>query len=143
MNIYNSNQIEKICSSNLTNEEKIEILNTQREYINKSLYSLNMAINKLEVGGYLNKMIERRNKLVNQFKVNLSVGATGTLSSILLSTQLDLTKPESIYQLLLITGISGVGLFFDTKSVINLIDLKKYKNELEIHDNEGYQKRLK
>ena len=140
MNIYNNTQIEKVCSSNLSNEEKLKILNAQKDLIMKSSYSLNMAINKLENNGYLNKMIEQRDKLVNQFKVNLSIGATSTLSSILLSSQIDFKNTESLYQIILLAGISSIGLFFDTKSIINLIDLKKYAFEIE--KNKSYQKRL-
>ena len=140
MNIYNNTQIEKVCSSNLSNEEKLKILNAQKDLIMKSSYSLNMAINKLENNGYLSKMIEQRDKLVNQFKVNLSIGTTSTLSSILLSTQIDFKNTESLYQIILLTGISSIGLFFDTKSIINLIDLKKYASEIE--KNKSYQRRL-
>ena len=140
MNIYNNTQIEKVCSSNLSNEEKLKILNAQKDLIMKSSYSLNMAINKLENNGYLNKMIEQRDKLVNQFKVNLSIGATSTLSSILLSSQIDFKNTESLYQIILLAGISSIGLFFDTKSIINLIDLKKYASEIE--KNKSYQRRL-
>ena len=140
MNIYNNTQIEKVCSSNLSNEEKLKILNAQKDLIMKSSYSLNMAINKLENNGYLNKMIEQRDKLVNQFKVNLSIGTTSTLSSILLSSQIDFKNTESLYQIILLAGISSIGLFFDTKSIINLIDLKKYASEIE--KNKSYQRRL-
>ena len=140
MNIYNNTQIEKVCTSNLSNEEKLKILNAQKDLIMKSSYSLNMAINKLENNGYLNKMIEQRDKLVNQFKVNLSIGATSTLSSILLSSQIDFKNTESLYQIILLAGISSIGLFFDTKSIINLIDLKKYASEIE--KNKSYQRRL-
>ena len=140
MNICNNTQIEKVCSSNLSNEEKLKILNAQKDLIMKSSYSLNMAINKLENNGYLNKMIEQRDKLVNQFKVNLSIGTTSTLSSILLSSQIDFKNTESLYQIILLAGISSIGLFFDTKSIINLIDLKKYASEIE--KNKSYQRRL-
>ena len=140
MNIYNNTQIEKVCSSNLSNEEKLKILNAQKDYIMKISYSLNMAINRLENNGYINKMIEQRDKLMNQFKVNLSIGTTSTLSSILLSTQLDFKNTESLYQIILLAGISSIGLFFDTKSIINLIDLKKYASEIE--KNKSYQRRL-
>ena len=140
MNIYNNTQIEKVCSSNLSNEEKLKILNAQKDLIMKSSYSLNMAINKLENNGYLSKMIEQRDKLVNQFKVNLSIGTTSTLSSILLSSQIDFKNTESLYQIILLAGISSIGLFFDTKSIINLIDLKKYASEIE--KNKSYQRRL-
>ena len=140
MNIYNNTQIEKVCSSNLSNEEKLKILNAQKDHIMKISYSLNMAINRLENNGYINKMIEQRDKLMNQFKVNLSIGTTSTLSSILLSTQLDFKNTESLYQIILLAGISSIGLFFDTKSIINLIDLKKYASEIE--KNKSYQRRL-
>ena len=143
MNIYDNYNLNKFCASNLSYEEKIDILKKQKEFINENASGLNSALLKLENGGFIDNMKNNKEKLVNAFKINLSLGLTATVASTLLASNIDLSKSESIYQLLLVCGVSGLGLLFDTLSLVNIIDINRYNKEIKNYEDYSYQRRLK
>ena len=148
--------IDDICASNLSYEEKIQELECEKELASSmieeaqnQITSADEAVSKLNDGKYLPLMIEARKYFVDRLKweipssaASIGVGAYGLTNFINIiygEMPTDIMSVEKIIAIILAASFGTTASLILAKSIVDdSINLGKYNRSIE-----AYQRRLK
>ena len=134
-NIYSEYKIDEICSSNKSYEERIDILNRQKDNILEMSKYIEEAKQQLEDGKYLDEMIYRKDSYKKQAvwdAVCVALSAGVGFSS------LYFMEKYNNWGLFLYFASIGLGAWFLAEFVSDLVNYNSYNYSVN-----SYQRRLK
>lgn len=147
MYIRNKWELDYLCSSNKSYEEKINELMYEKEFVEKSLPAINVAIKKLENGSYLHDMKKQQLEALKEFKKNIGMMSIGGVCSGIGISNLDAIQNAlmsqdtgargMIYSFLLALAL-GTTLCGGIESIRNGAEYTLYNHRIN-----DYQRRLK
>ena len=147
MKIYDKDDLYYLGASNKRYEEKMRILNEQKDFVSKANEVIDMTIQELETGGYLTDMTYNKQKLSKSIITDFCLALPfDVISAICLSHGNDIMQmgknPETVNKgfayIVATFFITSLGTVFSAKTIYDLYNYALYTTRIS-----SYQRRLK